>query len=97
MDPKQNNMSKTSGLAIASLVLPLALGVVGCIPGIICGHMARSECKRNTYINGDGLALAGLIISYAVFCLSVLATLFIFLTFINITHTVDAALALTRT
>src|SRR5580704_12739629 len=50
---------KTSGLAIASLV-----GCLGFIPGIICGHLARRNIRRDPSLKGGGLAMAGLIISY---------------------------------
>jgi hypothetical protein len=57
---------KTSGLAIASLVCSL-LSLVTCIgwlPGIICGHLARSRIRRNPSLKGGGLAAAGLLIGY---------------------------------
>jgi hypothetical protein len=54
---------KTSGLAIASLVCSLT-GCLGFIPGIICGHLARRNIRRDPSLKGGGLALAGLIISY---------------------------------
>ena len=57
---------KTSGLAIASLVC----GVVGLLCGllsiaaIICGHMSRSQIKKDPTLRGSGLALSGLILGY---------------------------------
>jgi Domain of unknown function (DUF4190) len=54
---------KTSGLAIASLVCSLT-GCLGFIPGIICGHLARRNIRRDSSLKGNGLALAGLILSY---------------------------------
>jgi hypothetical protein len=71
----------TSGLAIASLVLSCLTFVLlpfGCIPGIICGHLARAECRRNPAVSGDGLALAGLIIGYTFLTLGLLAALLMF-------------------
>ena len=59
---------QTSGMAIASLVLSLLtviIGPFGCIPGIICGHVARRQCHRDPRLGGQGLALAGLILGYA--------------------------------
>ena len=59
--------ARTSGLAIASLALSCLaalIGPFGFLPGIICGHMARSECRRDPRVVGDGLALAGLIVGY---------------------------------
>ena len=57
----------TSGLAIASVVLSclsVLVGPFGFLPGIICGHLARSECRRNPALTGSGIALAGLIVGY---------------------------------
>lgn len=63
---------KTSGLAIASLVLSL-LGCFGitALAGIICGHMARSRIRKDPSLGGGGLALAGLIIGYVMFVLTI--------------------------
>lgn len=60
--------SKSSGLAIASLVCGilsfLTCGLTG-FPGIICGHMALSRIRKSMgAIGGKGLAIAGLITSY---------------------------------
>ena len=67
----------TNGLAIAALVCGIAAFVTGitCIPAIICGHMARRQI-RQTGEQGDGLAVAGLILGYisvALFIVAVLA------------------------
>jgi len=70
MTPSVENIStpsRTSGLAIASLILStlsVVLGPFGFIPGIICGHLARSEMKKDPSIQGTGLAQAGLIVGY---------------------------------
>lgn len=56
--------TKISGLAIASLVCSCFLSI-GCLPGIICGHLARVRIRRNPALLGNGLATAGLIVSYA--------------------------------
>ncbi len=66
---------RTCSLAIVSLVLscvsfgfwPLSLG------GIICGHLARREIRKNPGMEGDGLALAGLIIGYLLLVICLLA------------------------
>lgn len=57
--------SRTSGLAVTSLVLSL-LGCFGitAIAGIICGHIARRRIRNDPSLTGGGLALAGLIIGY---------------------------------
>ncbi|GAB2513996.1 DUF4190 domain-containing protein [Lysobacter humi (ex Lee et al. 2017)] len=59
----------TSGLAIASLVLSImawvALPLLGGIAGVVCGHLARAEIRRSRgAVEGDGLAVAGLIVGY---------------------------------
>jgi hypothetical protein len=59
----------TNGLAIASLILSIsafvALPLVGSIGGVVCGHMARSQLRRSqSGTQGDGLALAGLIVGW---------------------------------
>lgn len=62
--------SRTSGLAITSLVLSL----LGCffltaIAGVICGHLARKRIRRDPSLTGGGLALAALIIGYILIAL----------------------------
>lgn len=61
----------TSGLAIASLVCSLASLVtcIGWLPGIICGHLARSRMRRDSSLKGKGLATAGLTIGYFILML----------------------------
>jgi competence protein ComGC len=65
------NEPKTSGLAIASLVLGivsivlLCVGPLFAIPAIICGHIAYSRIKRSPgLLSGGGLALGGFITGY---------------------------------
>lgn len=58
---------QVSGLAIASLVLSclsVFLGPFGCVPGIICGHLARIQIQTHRDVTGAGIATAGLIIGY---------------------------------
>jgi len=58
--------AKTSGKAIASLVLSILwMYGVGSILAIILGHMARTDIENsNSKLTGSGVALAGLIIGY---------------------------------
>lgn len=60
--PQPATASRTSGLAIASLVLSLT----GCLSlgGVICGHLARRQIRRDPAVTGNGLALTGLILGY---------------------------------
>ncbi len=64
---------RTSRLAIASLVCSLASLVtcIGWIPGIICGHLAKSRIRRDSSLAGNGLATAGLIIGYLILVVEV--------------------------
>lgn len=58
---------RKSGLAIASLVLgclSVVLGPLGCLPAIVCGHLALRDIQRNPVYGGEGIALAGLIVGY---------------------------------
>ncbi len=62
---------RTSGLAVASLVCSLLslITCVGWLPGIICGHLAKSRIRRNPVLKGGGLATAGLVIGYLILML----------------------------
>ena len=63
-----------SGLAVWALVcgiLSLFCGF-GTIPGIILGHLALSELKRNPGLTGRGMALTGLIMSYVMLALNII-------------------------
>ena len=79
--PKQ-----TSTMAIVSLVSGI-LGWtlspwIGSIVAIITGHMARSEIKRNAdTMEGDGLAITGLVLGWTSFLLGLLAILAVILFF----------------
>ncbi|AWH17435.1 hypothetical protein C1922_09040 [Stenotrophomonas sp. ZAC14D2_NAIMI4_7] len=60
---------QTSTVAVLSLVLGIAgwtvLPFVASIVAIITGHMARAEIRRRpTDLEGDGLALTGLILGW---------------------------------
>lgn len=64
--PPLQQQEKTSGLAIASLVLGilgLCGGLILGIPAVICGHLAKNKIKA-TGEKGAGMALAGLIMGY---------------------------------
>ncbi len=68
---------KTNGLAVASLVCSCAgiflLGVP-CILGIIFGFVARGQIRQSKGAQGgEGLALAGIIVGFAMIALLVLA------------------------
>lgn len=69
--PPPQRVVPTSGMAVASLILGL-LGLSGvcCWPlvilsviGVLCGHLALGETRSGVKA-GNGLAVAGLIVSY---------------------------------
>ena len=67
-------VAPTSGMAIVSLVLGImsvpsscsyGIGLVLAVPAIITGNMARREVARSQgTIQGDGLALAGVVLGW---------------------------------
>lgn len=65
------NRKETSPLAIASLAFSclgaLTLGIL-CIPGIVCGSLAKAQVRRGEYA-GHSLAQAGIIVGIAVLIL----------------------------
>jgi Domain of unknown function (DUF4190) len=69
----------TLGLAITSLVLgvlsPLCCSVVTGIPAVICGHIARSKIKKDPTLQGEGLAIAGLVLGYISIALTLVGLL----------------------
>ena len=77
----------TSTMAIISLVFGIicwvALPFVGAIVAVVCGHVARGEIKRAPpgSIEGDGMAITGLILGYAHLALFVLAVMAVFMFF----------------
>ena len=67
---------RTSSLAVVSLVFGIltwiVLPFIGAIVAIVCGHMARSEIRRappDAVMEGDGMAVAGLVLGYIHLCL----------------------------
>ena len=60
----------TSTTAIVSLVFGIvcwvAIPIIGAIVAIVCGHAARAEIRsaQPGSIDGDGMAVAGLILGY---------------------------------
>ena len=69
---------QTSTLAIISLVAGLlgwtGVPFLGSIVAVICGHMARKEIRQAPdRLEGDGLAIAGLVLGYLAIAMAVLA------------------------
>lgn len=76
---------RTSSLAIVSLIFGilayLFLPFLGALVAVICGHSARSEIRRAPpgTIEGDGLALAGLILGWIQLAFTAIAIVFVVL------------------
>ena len=75
---------QTSTLAIVSLVSGIlswvAMPFIGALVAIITGHMARSEIRRAVgTLQGDGLAIGGLILGYLQLALILMGIVVIFL------------------
>lgn len=71
MPPPPAASSKTSALAVCSLVLGilgivlLCLSPLFAIPAIICGHIAHAKVRRSGgQLTGGGLAIAGFVTGY---------------------------------
>jgi len=82
--PAYQPFPRTSSLAIVSLVFGILswclLPFIGAIVAIVCGHLARSEIRRaavGNVIEGDGMAIAGLILGYVHLVLVMLAVMFV--------------------
>ncbi|WIG56014.1 MAG: hypothetical protein OJF61_001802 [Rhodanobacteraceae bacterium] len=73
---------RTSSLAIVSLIFGILayvfLPFLGALIAVICGHSARSEIRRAPpgSIEGDGLALAGLILGWIQLAFTAIAIVF---------------------
>lgn len=77
---------RSSSLAVISLVAGIlgwsALPVIGSIVAIVTGHLARSEIRRQPEtLEGDGLAVAGLVLGYAMVALAIIGVLCMLLFF----------------
>ena len=79
-------LKRSSSLAVISLVSGLLgwtlVPWLGSIAAIITGHMARAEIRRDPEgMEGDGMAIAGLVLGWSMVLLSVLAIVMIILFF----------------
>lgn len=73
---------RTSTLAVVSLVSGILgwtiLPLIGAVVAVITGHLARAEIRREPgRYEGDGLAIAGLVLGWAALALGVLAIAFV--------------------
>lgn len=64
----ENAAQRTSGYAIASLILGIAgffvFPIVPSILAIVFGQKARDELRRDPTIGGEGLATAGIVLGW---------------------------------
>ena len=82
--PSYRPGTSTSSLAVVSLVFGIlawcVLPFIGAIVAIICGHLARGEIRRSpaeSRTEGDGMAVAGLVLGYVQMMFCVLALLLV--------------------
>lgn len=80
------SIRQTSSLAVVSLIAGILgwtlLPFLGSIAAVITGHMARSEIRRAPdRLDGDGLAVAGLVLGWLAIAFMVLAVVAIVLFF----------------
>lgn len=76
----------TNTMAVVSLVFGILSWVmipaIGAIVAIITGHMARAEIRRNqNQMDGDGMAVAGLVLGYLQLALLIIGVLLLILFF----------------
>jgi hypothetical protein len=76
----------TSAMAIISLVSGILgwtlLPFLGSIVAVVTGHLARGEIRRAPErLEGDGMAIAGLVLGYASIVMAVLAVIALFMFF----------------
>lgn len=74
---------RTSIAAVLSLLFGVlawtVLPLLGAVVAVICGHVARSEIRRSGgTIDGDGMALAGLVLGWLHLSLAILMGLLFF-------------------
>lgn len=77
---------QTSAMAVVSLIMGIlgwtALPFIGSIAAIVTGHLARAGIRRRPLeLEGDGMALAGLILGWIIVIGSLLALVVILLFF----------------
>lgn len=81
-----NTTIRTSNLAIISLVSGILgwtfLPFVASLVAIVTGHMARAEIRRSAgTMQGDGMAMAGLVLGYSMVIISLTGLMLIVLFF----------------
>lgn len=80
----------TSGLAITSLICGIAgavlvwaiIPVLASIAAVITGHMALGQTRRDPAVGGRGMAIAGLILGYAMIAIAAFTLIGIIISFL---------------
>jgi hypothetical protein len=79
----ENAAQRTSGYAIASLILGIAgffvVPIVPSILAIVFGQKARAEFRRDPTLGGDGLATAGIVLGWVGLALVGIGLVFVLL------------------
>ena len=79
----QNAAQRTSGYAIASLILGIAgffiFPIVPSILAVVFGYKARDELRGNPSLGGDGLATAGIVLGWVGIALTAIGLVFLLL------------------
>ncbi|MDG2537605.1 DUF4190 domain-containing protein [Dyella jiangningensis] len=83
MSYQTSSYRSTNSLAVISLIFGICcwfvLPLIGAIVAVVCGHLARAEIRRAEpgTVEGDGLAIAGLVLGYVHLALALLAIVFV--------------------
>jgi hypothetical protein len=79
----ENAAQRTSGYAIASLILGIAgffvFPIVPSILAVVFGQKAREELRRDPTLGGDGLATGGIVLGWVGLALTAIGLIFVLL------------------
>ena len=79
----ENAAQRTSGYAIASLILGIAgffvVPIVPSILAVVFGQKARDELRRDPALGGEGLATAGIVLGWVGIVLIAIVLVFVLL------------------
>jgi hypothetical protein len=79
----ENAAQRTSGYAIASIILGIAgffvFPIVPSILAVVFGQKAREELRQEPTLAGDGLATAGIVLGWVGIALVAIVLLFVLL------------------
>ena len=91
--PDTIGASRTSAMAVASLVLAIVLPSIGSILAVVFGHVALNQIKQSqNTLAGRGMAIAGLILGYsAIIILIIIGIVWFFLFVFGVIGNADVA------